>query len=82
MRAPVLQDVHRGVHGKSGDTEHMSHLQEIYYRACGMQSIRRMNGIRLCSHVFMVYESVYVIHPVIWELLRTPPTFLGTPLIM
>ena len=37
-----------------------------------MQSIRRMNGIRLCSHVFMVYESVYVIHPVIWSNYRRP----------
>ena len=55
MQAPVLEEVHKGVDRKSGDTKHMSHLQEIYYRACGVQSICRMNGFCLCSHVFMVY---------------------------
>lgn len=37
--APVLQEVHRQVNRKSGDAEHMSHLQKIYYRAGGMQPV-------------------------------------------
>ena len=68
MRAPVLQEVHRQVDRKSRDAEHMPHLQEIYYRACGMQPVCRMNGFCLCSHVSTVHEVLSTDLDMTWEI--------------